>query len=269
MIYILGMSHIHPVLDACSANGIDEQLPKIMHDGPPAFAAWDVKPGVLPEPVQAASIYLGQIARHWGQNPAQMTSPGVVGVVPGYQDFLSSIDSSVPGNVLFAFMHGEEYHHMSVRAYNAPYDFCLPARPDLGIAAGRQVVPLELVTQQADYFLQKAIAELYAIRSFHPNLRVVNVICPPPGVAGETHETDPDGAAPPHCVRLKNYLVYAQALQAATQQVGIETLLPPAEALTALGLLREEYVEDPVHGNTRYGALVVEQMNNLVLQGAH
>ena len=262
MIYILGMSHIRPVLDACSIDGIGGQLPKITGGGAPAFVDWETIPGLLPDKVKAASIYIAQIAPHWGPLLAQMTGPSVVGVTPGFQELLNTIDSTTPGNILLVFMHGEEYHHMSVREYNAPYDFEIPSRSELGFAPGRQVVPLESVKREASFFLQKAIANFYAIRSFHPSLRIINVICPPPGDAGDI------GQPAAHYVRLKNYLVYVDALREATEAAGIETLLPPSSALTDEGLLRPEYVGDFVHGNTSYGALIVEQIKDLLTRGA-
>lgn len=261
MIYVLGMSHVRPVLDACSIDGIGEQLSKIASDREPAFVDWETIPGLFPDQVKAASIYIAQVAPHWGTVLAQMTGPDVVGVTPGFQGLLDSIDSATPGNILFAFMHGEEYHHMSVREYNAPYDFEIPSRPDLGFAPGRQVIPLEIVKREALLYLQKSIANFYAIRTFHPGLRIVNVICPPPSNAGDI------GSPATHYVRLKNYLVYVDALREATEPAGIETLLPPAEALTQEGLLRAEYDDDFVHGNKAYGALVVQQMRNLLTGG--
>lgn len=259
MIYILGMSHIHPVLDACSANGIAEQLPELMSERAPAFMDWDAKPGVLPQKIKAASIYIRQIAPHWGMVLAKMTDPGVVGVAPGYQNLLASIDTA-PESTLFVFMNGEEYHHMSIRSYNVPYDFEVPWRTDLAFTPGRQVVPLEIVEKSANYFLQGAIANFYALRTFLPGLRIVNVICPPPSDAGEMD------VPATHFVRLKNYLVYAKILREATERAGIKTLSPPAEALTEEGLLQKRYMEDPVHGNRSYGELVVAQMRNLLEQ---
>jgi hypothetical protein len=260
MIYILGMSHIHPVLDACSVNDIDEQIGKIMHDGAPVFVDWDSKPDALPGSIKAASIYIRQIAPHWGPTLAQLTAPGIVGVVPGYQELLASIDTTVPDNVLFVFMHGEEYHHMCIRPSNAPYDFEIPWRTDLPITPGRQIVPFGIVERSALHFLQGAIANFYALRTFLPNLRIVNVICPPPSDAGDI------GSSATHFVRLKNYLVYAKCLREATEKAGIETLLPPVEALSEPGLLDKAYAGDFVHGNKRYGELVLAQMRNLLLQ---
>jgi hypothetical protein len=262
MIYILGMSHIHPVLDACSINGIDAQLPKLMNDRMPAFIDWETKLGMLPVKVKASSIYIRQVAPHWGPVLARMTEPGVVGVSPGYQNLLASIDTGTPENILFAFMHGEEYHHMSVRPYNFPYDFEVPWRTDLAMMPARQIIPFEIVEKSAHYFLHGAIANLFALRTFLPNLRIVNVICPPPSDAGDID------VPTAHFVRLKNYLVYAKILREATEKVGIKTLLPPAVALTEKGLLRKEYAGDFVHGNTLYGELVVAQMRNIIEEAA-
>lgn len=263
MIYILGMSHMRPVLDACSVNGMDEQLSKIANENAPQFADWEIQPGALPGPVKAASIYIRQIAPHWGAVPAQMTAPEVVGLVPGFQRFLESIDSRDPGHTLFVFMYGEEYLHMANGPYDVPHDFLLPWRADLALAPRRQVLPLEVVEKQVAWHLGRAIANFEAIRCFHPRLRIVNVICPPPDECGAA--SDPGR----HAQRLKYYLLYVKALRAATERRGIETLLPPAAALGADGSLLAAYVDDGVHGNKAYGARVVAQMRDLLLQGAN
>lgn len=256
MIYILGMSHIHPVLDACSINGIDEQLSKIMNEAAPVFSHWETRPDVLPAKLHVASIYIAQAAPHWGQVLAQMDAPDIVGIAPGYRNLLASIDTTSADNILFAFMHGEEYHHMSIRPYNAPYDFEIPWRPDLALAPDRQIIPIEIVRRSAAHFLKNSLANFYALRTFLPDLRIVNVICPPPSDAGDID------AISTHHVRLKNYLVYAEALRESTERAGIDSLLPPVEALTGNGLLRKEYAADSVHGNKYYGELVLAQMRN-------
>lgn len=262
MIYILGMSHIEPILNGCSVNGIEEQLGKLAHDREPAFVDWDTLPGSLPGKVKAASIYIGRVHRHWGHVLAEFTAPGVIGIHPGYRRLLDSIDMSGQRPTLFVCLHGEEYHHMCIHPYNAPPDFELPARPDLAIVPGRQVVPLEVVEQAAQFFLKKAIANLYALRTYYPQLRIVNVICPPPSDAGDVD------APATHYVRLKNYLVYENALREAAKSAGIESLSPPAQALSELGTLKKEYAGDQVHGNKQYGELVLAQMRNLLAQGA-
>jgi hypothetical protein len=259
-IYILGMSHLQPVLDGCSSNGIDEQLPKIVNDGEPRFVDWDIKPGSLPGKVKAASIYIQQHVLHWGYNLAEFTGPGVVGISAGYRKLLDAVDKTDPRPILFTCMHGEEYHHMCIHPYNAPPDFELSWRPDLPIVPDRQIVPFDTVERSAQFFLKKARANFYSIRTFYPHFRIINLICPPPSDAGEV-----DMPAT-HYVRLKNYLVYTKVLRDMTDRTGIESIAPPEETLTELGTLKKEYAGDMVHGNRRYGELVVAQMARLLEQ---
>ena len=261
MIYVIGMSHMIPVLDACSVDGIGEQISKIANDSEPKFVNWDIKASVLPSLVKAASIYIRQIALHWGQVPAQMLSPSVVGVVSGFQQLLESIDPIEPDTVLFAFMYGEEYIHMSSRSYNAPHDFELPWRLDLTLARNRQIVPFEIIEKQVAQHLTKSIANFYAMRSLHPRLRIVNILCPPPSYSGDT------GEVAQHFLRLKYYLLYAKVLQAAVTVLGVETLLPPSQTLTIDGSLASQYIGDGAHGNKLYGDLVTSQMRSLLLDG--
>jgi hypothetical protein len=263
MIYIVGMSHIRPVIDACSLNGIDEQLSNIVNESAPEFVNWDIPEDMLPCQVKVANIYIRQTALHWGQTPAQLLSPSVIGMVPGFQKLLQSVESTTLGNILFAFMYGEEYVQMGTRAFNTQHDFELPWRRDLAIAPHRQVIPLEIIEKQVTLHLVKSIANFYAIRSLHPHLRIVNVICPPPSYAGNKVGGNR------HSVHFKYYLLYVKLLQAALAPIGIESLLPPSEALTVDGLLASDYVGDDVHGNKRYGEQVLAQIKDMVFQGTH
>jgi hypothetical protein len=268
MIYFMGMSHVLPVLKACSAGGLEQQIGRIHNDLPPAFVDWDLTPGALPEQLRVANLYIRQIAPQWGATLAVQSATTVVGLVPGFQELLSSITNDPGQHTLFAFIHGEEHIHLSLRDREDPLDFCWPERPDLVVLPKRQVIPLEIIDKQVKAQLTKTSGILMAIRATHPELRIINVVCPPTirsfafdsgnGVA------ETDMVLAPLSVRLKYYLAYQRQLCQTAVSFGIENLLPPQECVSADGYLMDEFAGDSVHGNARYGHAVLQQMNALL-----
>ena len=257
MIYFLGMSHVIPVLDACSANGCAEQWPKLENERAPEFVEWRIRPGAMPSQLSVAYIYIKQIAPHWGVVPARMLEPTVLGIAPGFQSLLNSINATLSDSILFTFMYGQEYVNMAQRTYNTPHDFQLPWRHDLIISPERQVLPYEIIQRQTAFHLLDSIANFKAIRITHPNLRIFNVICPPPGQADNF---DNSGR---QLLLLKYYLLYVKEISSFTKSIGIQTLVPPAESLTQDGYLKKEYIKDGVHGNNNYAELQVKQISML------
>jgi hypothetical protein len=276
MIYMLGMSHLEPVLDAVSANGLSEQLDKIRGSEEPSFVEWATKTGILPDQVKTASIYIRQIAPHWGSVPAVQIEPTVVGMVPGFRTLLESIDQDDERNALVMFMYGEEHIYMGRRQHDARHDFYIPWRPDLPVRPHRQVIPLDVIGREVSHYLVKAIANFMAIRAVCPTLKVINVVCPPPSRTGATddpddvvQEDDPALARDHDSVRVKYYLLYAKALMEALLPLGVESLMPPMDTVGADGLLRPEYAHDGVHGNALYGSRVAAQISDVLLAGVN
>lgn len=266
---MMGMSHILPVLDACSADGLKAQLGRISNPQEPAFVDWQLRPDQFAGPLQVANLYVGQVASHWGPTLAVQTEPTVVAMAPGFQKLLGTMRPAGGDNTLFTFIHGEEHILLALRERPDPYDFELPERPDLGLLPGRQVLPLDVVEKLVAHQLEKTRAILMAIRAAHAELRVVNVLCPPtirsahwdPGPGGERSDTL---ALSPLSVRLKVYLLYQRQLRQAATGWRIESLAPPPETVCAQGYLRDEFAADSVHGNKRYGQRVIHQMNALL-----
>jgi hypothetical protein len=213
----------------------------------------DIKSGVLPDRVKVANIYIANTAPYWGPVLAAQTGPTTIGIAPGFVKLLSSIDPENGKSVVFTFMHGEEYVSMSTKEYAEPHDFYMPSRPDLPISPQRQVIPLAVIEKQVAFYLTKTVANFKAMRSYHPGLRIVNVVCPPPSNEDR--------------MRLKYYLLYVQMLNDALLPLQVESLLPPPETVSQEGLLRPEFVGDLVHGNTWYGSKVVAQMKELLPLG--
>lgn len=268
MIYLLGMSHIMPVLCACSVDPDKawSAFAEMIRDRAPFFFQWPTAEDVLPCAVKVASIYIGHTAPYWGPVLAMESPDEGLCCSQKFGELLNSIPPTESADSLFVFMHGEEFINICRRTYPVGYDFYLPERPDLWIKPERQVVPLEVIQRQMRESLSKAIATFKVIRVFKPDLRIINVICPPP-VDGEVLENSYEsfgGSRGDEDLRLKHYLIYRAMLREATEALEIQSLLPPEEALTSKGLLSAGFTGDPVHGNARYGAQVLSQMRKLL-----
>ena len=266
MIYVLGMSHIGPVVAACSGARAHSQINQFNGKQPPAFVDIDTQAGIANDRVQAASIYLGHVAPHWGPILVDMNAANVLSYVPAYREFLEAIKAEDGKNTLFVFMNGEEYVYMTRRNHAVPYDFTLPSRLDLPILPQRQVVPFDVIRRQVAYLTARGLANFSLIRLVHPSLRVVHVVCPPPVPADYLLDDGlpvPGNAWADDALRLKLYLTYAEYMSEQLARHGIVTLNPPPETVGADGLLLPEYIFNSTHGNTFYGSRVLRQMNHI------
>jgi hypothetical protein len=265
-IYLLGMSHIMPVLRACSP-AKDGHYSHFGNGIAPSFIDWPTLPGSLPAPLKVASIYVGHIAPFWGPVLAIQDPTSGLACSDGFRQLLQSIDLEDGRTPVFVFMNGEEHIHMSRRRFETPYDFLVPERPDLPVAPLRQMLPASVIEKQAHHLLASAKASFLTMRNLCRTATIINVLCPPPVLGTflppDAPEKSLDGD-PKDTLRLKNYLVYARALREFLKPLGIETLTPPPETLTPEGMLRAEYTGDPVHGNVEYGLRVLAQLRSLL-----
>ena len=265
-IYLLGMSHIMPVLRACSPSK-DGHYNHFGNGIAPRFIDWPTLPGILPAPLKVASIYVGHVAPFWGPVLAHQDPSGGLACAGGFRHLLESIELEGSRTPLFVFMNGEEHIHMSRRRFETPYDFFVPERPDLAIAPLRQVLPTSTIEKQAHHFLAPAKASFLAMRALCRMATITNVLCPPPVLGASLPPDAPEKSIDGDTkdpLRLKNYLVYARVLREFLEPLGIETLTPPPETLTPEGMLRAEYTGDPVHGNVEYGLRVLAQLRSLL-----
>ena len=76
-------------------------------------------------------------------------------------------------------------------------------------------------------------------------------------------QADAHGVTPPS-FRYKVWRVIMELKQESCEAVGARFLWPPAQAVDADGMIRDEYAGEGIHGNVNYGALVAAQLDELV-----
>lgn len=264
MIYMLGMSHMLTVLNACGAGPAGAAWQSFPPGLEPRFVDWETRPELIEGPVQAAHIHISCYVPHWGPALSRPTGTGQLGVALGFQKLLGQIGPDSGQDLVLVFMRGEEPFHLGLDPRQAPYDFFMPERPDLPPEPGRQPLPLTLVHELMRRVTQQSVHDLMAIRAFCPGKRVVWVCCPPLVQADWLRQVDPvTEHLPPDGFRIKHHQLYLQTMSAALAPLGIHTLPPPPQAVDERGLLKSEFTRDRLHGNADYGALVLQQVKEL------
>jgi hypothetical protein len=278
MIYLLGASHLMAILDACAASGPPSAVPTFGQGQAPVFRECPLRDGVLPDRLMVASIHVSHIAPFWGPALVEMLPQGQLGIAAGFQALLASAQDDAKGQTLFVSLRGEEYFNLGLAGVEDPFDFVLPQRPDLAPVPGRALIPLEVVQEQLDRQLARTLLTLTAIRKLCPRLQVVRIPSPPPARSEDvaawaaTRDKPERAHKVPTSVRLKLWLLYDRQLAQCATGLGIDSLPVPEQAVHRLGTLGAEYLQDGIHGNARYGALVCAQMAQVVsraLKGAH
>ena len=258
-------------MDACGTEDQARRGRGLGNGRAPEFKEWAVRSDVLPDNLMVSSIYIGHTAPFWGPALTEMLPGGVLGIAPGFQVLLNSANSDPRCTTMFVCPRGEEYYNLIVAGVADPFDFWLPERPDLAVVPDRAVVPLDIIEDQMFRHLSRTVRELQAIRIFCPRLRIVRIVPPPPSSIEDVRQwttarqlAEDPMQRQPTAVKLKLWLLYARMLQSSTADLRLDTLPVPVAATNEIGTLKFEFMGDPIHGNSSYGALVCQQMSALL-----
>ena len=171
-----------------------------------------------------------------------------------------------PEVVVFLCVCGSEWWRWSLTPGPRPFDFIDPLADD-GRAPIGQLLPYDL-------FMRKARSGFHAIDFVADTIRrytanpLVQFAPPPPARDMATlMAADPGysslvaeyGISPPY-FRLKVWRACARAMGQVCAEGGIDFLMPPPEGLDEDGFLRQDLVDDPVHANTAFGRMQIEQL---------
>ena len=273
MIYILGMSHIHCVLEsAFGSKKVHELICNEATGLSPSFVHIPTTNKFFNEKLLAVDIRVPNYSPYWGDTLASIDNRNVLSIADGFLELIKSINSN-EDDFLFSFILGEEYFMMGAN-YTEPYDFHLPFRDDLPIKKERQLISLSVIKRLLHYHHARAKAIYTSLRLYQPNLKIVNVACPPP-IPKEllTDWFSPVASIPASfmndSVRMKLWSLYVNEGLMFNANLGIPTLMPPKEAIDKLGLMKAEFCtpNDNMHGNNLYGNLILKQIENYIRSG--
>lgn len=177
-----------------------------------------------------------------------------------------------PADVVFSMLGGNYFNRFGLSEH--PYPFDLVEDGGDGIDPGRALIHRSMLRE---VFREK-------LRSFRRLLSAlvaqydgpVYHLCSPPPTQSSLHlEAFPAsfaaeiarGVAPAR-LRMNLYRLQTDILREYAEELGVVFISPPAEALDGEGFLAPDYrADDPTHGNARYGALVLAQIESLRERG--
>lgn len=223
---IVGHSHINCIVDAARAAGL----------AIPSINLW-LQPNAIAE----------------GENGPELSAelgPNAAGII------ISSIG-------------GGPQHVMGLNPHPHIFDFIAPEQPDLPIIDGATMLPRDQIRQTmqsvgaADFRTLRLLGEAAPGRVIH--------IPPPPTLRDEKpidHQIwrdlvgHADRVSPPY-FRKKLEMIHTSILREICTSANIILAPPPPSAVDDEGFLLPEFAGVPCHGNSLYGALVLEQIRTL------
>lgn len=251
MIYLIGASHMGVVLKSWL---MDDDIKMIEEFGKdePKFIEFKTNDG---NSINASSIYIGHYSKFWGEHLAKLKNDTELEINYGFVKLINSLINKEKDNKLFVFMTGQEHYHLGIQKYGPDYDFNLPWRPDLSVDSGIQIIPFDIISKQINEHLASCFANLLAIRKLVPEINIYNIVCPPP-----VHPSKFDRKI----YRYKYYLIYQNLINEFSKTLNMNVMFPPLETLNELGMLKQEYGDDEVHGNLNYGRKVISQIKEIL-----
>jgi hypothetical protein len=171
------------------------------------------------------------------------------------------------GRLVLSVIGGSAHTVLGMVEHHRPFDFVLPADPDLPIDERRELVPAEavrakLVEMTFEYLQTIPIVMRTATGP------VIQVEPPPPVAdADRIAPSIPWGLFPgqprliaPKWLRYKLWRLHCEVIAAACADFGIGFARAPFRARDGDGFLDPSYDQDGAHANAAYGALVLEEL---------
>lgn len=193
------------------------------------------------------------------------------------EDALDYIAPLGPGNLLALVIRGNHYNTLGLMQHPQPFDFLLPGleQPSDNV----ELIPCSLMRDFFASTLTSGYGKIYAKLAQASSAPVVCLEVPAPKkdaahimkgaesyfVARGITEV----GVTPASIRLKLWSFQQEALQAFCAERGIRYLPSPSGTRDPEGFLeRAYYAPDATHANAAYGALVLRQLEELVMQRA-
>lgn len=171
------------------------------------------------------------------------------------------------GRRVLSAIGGSAHTVLGTVEHPRPFDFVLPADPELAVDEAREIVPAAAVRAKLAEIAAPYFATLPALlaAASGPVLQLE----PPPPVADEAriaahvpwnmYPGQPRKIAP-KWLRYKLWLLHGEVIRATCERLGIGYMPAPQAARDAEGFLAAQYDLDGAHANAAYGALVLETL---------
>lgn len=173
---------------------------------------------------------------------------------------------------VFLFIRGSRHIMLGmVNRPDGPFDFYLPEQPDLPRIPEARLYPHGLLKQILARHMRHDLAEIKALHAIFRQVPVYVVESPAPSPqdhvarhpAGFAEQIAQLGISPAS-LRYKFWRMHSAVLRDLCDRLGMRWLPAPPESVDEAGMLRLALCrDDPTHGNSAYGKLVLQQLRAL------
>lgn len=171
---------------------------------------------------------------------------------------------------VFSLMGGAAHVVIGLAVHPRRFDFVLPSEPDRPLDQDAELIPSIAVQRILESEMGQYLALMSLVRGLCTGPMFHLEPPPPCADAAKILAHVPWALFPDRCrevspvsLRYKLWRLHSQILSRWCADAGVDLLPVPAGTMDADGFIRHQYSGDGVHGNARYGALVLEQMRPL------
>lgn len=188
-------------------------------------------------------------------------------------DAIAAIQRDRPSRIL-CFVGGSAPATLGTFEHPRPFDFALPWRRDLPCDAGAEIVPYDAIRQLVENMSEESLRTLARMRRL--GFPMIQFETPPPffdgavlldlsrGLQRKLRERGNSAlqryAIAGPWLRYKMWALHSRVFADFCRSRDIAFAPNPPEALDENGFLAESCLQDLMHGNERYGTLVLEQV---------
>jgi hypothetical protein len=173
---------------------------------------------------------------------------------------------------VFSMVGGSAHVVLGMLVHPRPWDFVLPAAEHLPLAPDTELIPYPAVKQVLFGLMQEylemslevkevATGALFQMEPPPPYADAQHIMPHIMGFVALIHGMRPEISPAPF--RYKLWRLQSSLLKAHCEEHGIGFVPHPSAVADEQGFLYPDYFHDGAHGNTAYGALVLEQMRRL------
>jgi hypothetical protein len=167
---------------------------------------------------------------------------------------------------VFSFVGGNRHNRLGLVKHPRPFDFVLPGQPDLPLDPNAEIVPFDAVRNALERESECVLQQIWAL-SEQCGGSLTQVESPPPAVEakilehpGKSREYIRSNGVAYSMMRLRLWRVYCMIVRSFCERIGLRYLPAPPESMDAAGFLLPELTRNATHGNGKYGALVLQQL---------
>jgi hypothetical protein len=224
------------------------------------MAAWANSP--------STAIELDFVRLHTAATP----DPKTVQLVQGgalNPRLVQQINAFGPSRLLL-LLDGNTHNIFGLVQHPEPFDFVLAEQPDLPLVKGAKIIPAGAVRAELEARLYGGGMSL--LRKTFATMPMTQVESPPP-IPSEAHIRQHPGifaeaiarrGVAPATLRYKLWRLHSSIVKDMCARSHVGFLPGPLATQDAQGMMRQEcWNPDPTHGNARYGAQVIAQIEQL------